>query len=262
MKLGAFNTNFQLSAGDQGMAVKVPLVISHEVGFEKQRLIANLIKGNKILASDTAYLKIADFDVKTSTKIALLPDSSGLLEDILVMTKANYRTISDRFLIDGDLDLYDLVILGTGCLKQYKSLEFSSEKLRKYMEFGGQVLVFGQPDNWRNDLLPVSIIPTQNRLAATDLELTEPKQAIFKTGYEIDVSALLQRINVNYFSYPAVIFPAEKIITGRDKVTLLSISKFGRGRFIYCGIPLLEMFGDLDTDAIKLFSNLINYSGS
>ena len=78
---------------------------------------------------------------------------------------------------------------------------------------------------------------------------------------DITPEKLMSRINAGYVSYPAVVFPGEKIIKSSSNTTVLSQTKLGKGRLIYCGLPLLEMIRDLDIDAIKLFSNLVHYSG-
>ena len=129
------------------------------------------------------------------------------------------------------------------------------------MEFGGTVVVFGQPDEWRDDLLPVSIISTTVNLSADSLLALDKNNQIFKTKFNITPEKLMSRINAGYVSYPAVVFPGEKIIKSSSNTTVLSQTKLGKGRLIYCGLPLLEMIRDLDIDAIKLFSNLVHYSG-
>jgi hypothetical protein len=261
VKLGAFNETVSLAAGERAIEVAVPLSLTRNIGSGKHLITASLLDSSRTLATDSAYIRLVDFSIKEKIKIALLPDKAGLLEDILGMSAANYRTISDRFLVAGDFQFYDLIILGTGCSDNYPSLSLAGGRIRQFMEYGGTVLVFGQPESWQYDLLPVSISGAAKRLSKKDFRVEESGHAIFNSSYKLNSSEVVEKISPAYISYPAIVLPATGIVESKNGTVLLSESKFGKGKLIYCGLPLPEMFRELNIDAIKLLSNLINYSG-
>ncbi|UCD17570.1 MAG: hypothetical protein JSV44_01315 [Candidatus Zixiibacteriota bacterium] len=259
--MGAYDEEVSLSAGRNSYEFTVPIAIRKSFGSDRQTLAVNLVVGGKIVASD--YINVAGRECALSEKlkVGIVPGSGGLLEDILVMTGANYRTLSDRYLQAGNLDFFDIIFFDTGCFEKYHSLGSIGNRLRKFMDYGGFVVVFGQPESWRDDLLPVSIISTTERLTRPDLNLVDKSCPLFNQTYRIDPARLLEHIDQDYISYPALVFPSERIIETTEKTVVLSMAEFGSGRFVYCGLPLFEMLRQLDGEAVKFFANLVNFSG-
>lgn len=258
---GAYKKEIELATGVRAVELKIPLVATRSMGSGKHEVVINIVDNGKILASDIACIRQAEHNIPARTKIALLQDVNGLLEDILIETGANYKILSDRFLKVGEFGLYDVLLLGTGCFTNYESLEVVYDKIKKYMESGGHVIVFGQTDDWPDDLLPVSIVSASRRVSEEELGVRDRDHPIFKRKYKIEMAGLLKKICAGRVSYPAIVFPGEKIIEAANSTALLSVTKLGKGWLVYCGLPLLEMIRDLDVEAIELFSNLINYTG-
>jgi len=258
---GAYRDEIELKNGQRAVEIDIPMVMTHSAGTDKKQVEIDLIKGGNVIASDHAGIRQAEFNIPSNVNIALFPDQNGLLEDVLIETDALYRPVSERFLVAGNFDLYDAVIFGSHCFRNYNSLDIIKDKIKEYMEYGGTVIVFGQPDEWRDDMLPISIISTTAGLSSDSLQIMDKKHPIFSAKYKIDTDRLINAVNDGYISYPAVVFPGEKIIKSSSNTTVLAQTKLGKGKFIYCGLPLLEMIRDLNIDAIKLYSNLIHYSG-
>jgi len=241
--------------------VGIPVVVRKSMGPEKQKFIVNLVIDGKLAASNQIYIGGGVCSVNENLKIALIPGTDGLLEDILGMTGAYYQTISERYLETGNLDFFDLIIFDTDCLENYRPSSISADKIRNYMEYGGGVLVFGQPDNWRDDILPVSIVSSADRLNGKELTIKDKSHSFFNIAHKITPSSLTGGISRSYVSHPAMVFPSEIIIEAGDNNALLTVTEFNNGRLVYCGIPALEMFRHIDATAIKFFANLINFSG-
>ncbi len=256
---GAYRDKLTLHSGEHAAEIKIPLVATKSMGPRRHEMTITISADGKQLASDVAFVRQAEFKIPPQMHIAVLPDNSGVLEDILITAGANYKIVSERYLKSGDFNLYDVVLFGTGCFQDYKSLELFYDKTKKYMENGGKVIVFGQPDEWRDDLLPVSLITAERSITGEEITVKKPKHGLFTKEDNIDISALSRSMSGNYISYPAVVFPGEIIMEAGGKTALLSISGFGKGKLIYCGMPLAEMIADLDLEAIGFFSNLINF---
>jgi hypothetical protein len=261
VKIGAINEEINLETGNRGVIFNLPMAVNSRVGTEKQKLIVNLKSGDKKLAADTAYIRLADFKIDENVKIALLPDSAGLLEDIFMMTGAYYRTISPHFLVTGDVDFYDIIIFGSGCPLPKESVGMASSKLKKFMEYGGTIIVFGQSDGRQYSLLPIALVPALRPVSETGYKVVEPDHPLFGQTFKINAHDFLAHIINRRPLQPVAISSGDKIIAADGDLSLVNVTKSGRGRFIYCGFPLPEMFGQLDDIAIKIFSNLINYAG-
>jgi len=259
--IGAYEENLVMIAGDNAYEFSIPLVARKSTGNKRQKLGVEIILDGRVAASDFIYIGGNECAVNTKLKIALAPGTEGLVEDILMMTGANYRTLSDRYLEAGDLDFFDVIIFETGCFERYRSLGSVGNRLKRFMDYGGGIIVFGQPSDWRDDLLPVTITSTAERLAAKDVNIRTADHSVFKLTHRVNTSQMLQSIGQSYISYPALVFPSERIIERADKTALLSESRFGRGRFMYCGLPILQMIRQLDPEAAKFFANLVNFAG-
>lgn len=256
--VGAHKKTLSMPVGSRSFEISIPIVATRKLTAGKKPLIVNLIENKYIIASDTAFIARADTDFNDKAKIALLSGTDGLLEDILANTGANYRTISNRYLEIRDLDQFDIIALGTGCYENYPALATVQGKLKKFMERGGTVLVFGQPRSWPVDILPVSILTIEKLLPGNQLTVIKDAHPIFN---KTRASNFLEAVNSRYKSYPASVSPSESIVLLDDNVSMLTESKFKKGRLIYCGLPLLKMFQNLDFVAITFFTGLINYSG-
>ncbi|MCP4704048.1 MAG: hypothetical protein GY865_05520, partial [candidate division Zixibacteria bacterium] len=160
--------------------ISIPLVATKKLTAGRKPLIINLVEDKYIIASDTAFIRRADAGFNNKANIALLSGPDGLLEDILVNTGANYKTISNRYLETRELDQFDIIALGTGCYQNYPTLSTVQGKLKKFMERGGTILVFGQHKNWPVDLLPVSILPNERSIPGHQLTVSGESHPVFK----------------------------------------------------------------------------------
>ena len=177
------------------------------------------------------------------------------------MTGAGYQTISDRFLETGYIGAYDILLMDTDCFEKYPSLKKLSDKLNRYMEFGGTIIVFGQSHKWPDGSLPVSILPVESNLDSRDTKLTgSANDPLFNNTYKTSPTYLISAVKEAYRSYPAGVFPGESLISAGHNMSLLSRTDIGSGHLIYCGFPVLDMFADLEPIGVEFFANLINFS--
>jgi hypothetical protein len=84
--------------------------------------------------------------------------------------------------------------------------------------------------------------------------------SLFDRPLKVSAGNLIKSLSGLYRSYPAVVFPGDNLIAAEGPMTLLSVSSVGRGRLIYCGLPLAAMFRDLHPETVDFFINLIEYS--
>ncbi|MEE8575685.1 MAG: hypothetical protein V3T31_00375, partial [candidate division Zixibacteria bacterium] len=166
---GAYRKETQLEKGMLTETVRIPFTISNlfELGIQNQTI--ELMVDEKLVAADTGRIRIASCDVPDTVKVGFMPDSLGMLEDILRMTEAAYRPLTDRSLITADLDAYNVIVIGSGCHKDYPSLKLMKSRFEKYLRQGGSLVLLGQPENWPGDVLPVSFVPTTEIVEQSDI---------------------------------------------------------------------------------------------
>jgi hypothetical protein len=255
---GAFKKELKLEAGQRAVELEIPLVVTKSTGDMPRRITVRISKDDKVLASAVATVRAMNYDIPEKFRLALLPGTNGLLEDILIETSANYKTVSERYLSVGNFYDFDALLLGSECFRNYHQLELVSDKVKEFIDYGGTVIIFGQPDEWRDDLMPISIVSSEMRTSADDIEIMNEKHDIFSSRYKLRPADMINNISKEFVSFPGIVFPGERII-GSGGAGLLTISHIGRGRLIYCGLPILQMIKKLDSDALKFFSNLLYY---
>ncbi|KAA3632509.1 MAG: hypothetical protein DWP97_10830, partial [Calditrichaeota bacterium] len=118
---GAYRQDIQLTAGTLNETIRIPFTISNLFELGTQLQIVHLKIDNAIVASDTSKVRIASCNISDTRKIGFLPDEDGKLEDILSMTDAAYRPLTDRTLVKGDLEAYDVIVIGTNSFRKYDS---------------------------------------------------------------------------------------------------------------------------------------------
>jgi hypothetical protein len=256
---GAYRTQWDLEAGRTSQTVRIPFSVSNlfELGVQKQTI--TLLAGGQSVATDTGRIRIAACNIDETVNIGFLPDSSGKLEDILRLTQARHRPITDRTLVTGDLDAYQVIVFGPGAFREYPSLFDVKHRLEDYLRFGGSIVVLGQPGDWPEGILPVSLVPTSETIGIGQLSIRLPRARILSRPHQIDQPALLAYFERPRTSSPAIVAPAERVLVTDDGASLLSVSRLGDGQVIYCGLPLLEMVADLDLEAIHLLANILSY---
>jgi len=256
---GAYRHEIQLDKGSTHEIVRIPFSISNLFELGIQPLYATLTVDGEIISVDTARVRIAACHVADTLKVGFMPDTSGMLEDILRMTDAAFQPITDRALMTADLDAYNVIIIGSGSFRQYQSFRKLKGRFEDYLRHGGSIVVMGQPDDWPEGALPISLVPMIELIDGSEITNRTTEARILNKPYIISDSNLLSSFYKKREVTSAIISPAEKVYVCPSGGTLLSISRLGDGQIIYCGFPLLKMISRLKIDAIHLFANILNY---
>lgn len=256
---GAYRQTLSLGKGRFTETVRIPFSISNlfELGVHTSEVTLSV--NGQIISSDSAILRIAKCQIASNVTVGFLPDSSGLLEDILRMTGVTFSPLTNRSLITGDLDAYKVIIIGSGALRDFPSFRNITGRLEDYLRFGGSLIVMGQPDDWPQGSLPVSFVPSLETISPNEVLNRIPEARTLTRPYVISQSGLLASFDSGRRVAAAIVSPAEKVFVTTTGATLLSVSRIGDGQIIFCGLPLTEMISDLNIDAIHLLANLLNY---
>ena len=256
---GAYKSDWMLESGRTNEMISIPFSVSKLFELGTQPVTITLsVKGDEV-ASDTAHIRIAACAVADTIKVGFLPDSTGVLEDILRMTNAGFQPLTDRSLVTADLNAFNVIIIGSGAFRDYPSLANAKGRLEDYLRGGGSLVIFGQPSDWPEGALPVSFVPARERVTAADVSNRISNARILSAPYKIDEPELLAYLDRHPEAAPAVISPTERVLVTRSGATLLSVSRLGDGQIIYCGLPVVAMISGLNLEAIHLFANILNY---
>ncbi len=256
---GAYQTERSLAKGGSIETVRIPFTVSNlfELGVQQQTL--SLFVGDRLVAADTGLIRIASCAIEDTVHIGFLPDSTGLLEDILRMAGAGFQPLTDRSLLTADLDMYNVIVIGSGAFRDYPSLRLAKGRLEDYARHGGSIVVFGQPTDWPHDILPIELTPVMERFAGPDILNRLHSAAVLSKPYTISDRILFESLAQRRTVSAAIVSPAENVYVTPGGGSLLAVSRVGNGQIIFCGLPLLEWTSKLNIEAIHLFANLMNY---
>ncbi len=213
----------------------------------------------KMVAADTGLVRIASCHIADTVRVGYLPDTSGMLEDVLRMTDAGFQPLTDRTLLTYDLFSYNVIIIGSGALREYPSFRKIKDRLEEYLRQGGSLVLLGQPHDWPQGVLPVAFAPATEYVDQDEITNRIPEAQILAKPYLISDKNLFSSFYRQREVTSAVISPAEKVYVTPSGGTLLSVSRLGDGQIIYCGLPLLQRIAKLDIDGVHLFANIVNY---
>ena len=256
---GAYRQKITLPAGKTLEIMSVPFTISNLMELGRQAMTVDISDAGGLIAADTGYLRLAQCRIPDTIDIAYLPDSVGLLEDILRMTNASFQPLTDRGLMTANLSAYDVIVICSGAYKNYPSLRVIGDRLEDYIRWGGSVVVFGQDQDWPQGVLPFGFVPFQATFGASGIVARMPQAQVLVGPQRIALDDLLRDLNELFAVSPAEVTPAEVVLEAASGGAILSISRLGQGQMIYCGLPLPAMVADLNLEAIHLLANILNY---
>ena len=256
---GVYRTTWDLSRGRTTETVRIPFSVSKlfEQGIQSQ--IIKLSSGGIIVDADTGLVRIASCKISDKVNVGLFPDSAGLLEDVLRMIEVTYQPMTERSLVTADLEAYEVLLLGSGFFRKYPSIKMAKDRLEDYLRHGGSLVIFGQPPDWPEGLLPVSFVPTTERTKNDRIRVRLPEGRLVSEGYDINFERLLSYFDRERLVSPVVMAPSERVLVTQSGAGLLSLARVGDGQIIYCGLPLAEMIAELNLESIHLLANLLNY---
>lgn len=256
---GTYNKEIKLRAGTAQETIRLGFSISKLFELGIQPLMIELTHEGRLVAADSAIVRIASCRVSDKIKIGFLSDTSGAIEDILQMTDATFRPLTDRGLVTADLNAYNVLIVGSGAFRRYPSLAGMKDRFEKYLWQGGSIVVFGQPEDWPEGVFPVSLAPTLELVDKNDITNRIKTARILSQPYQISENNLFSSFYKKREVAAAAIAPAERVFVTPSGAALLSVSRLGKGQLIYCGLPLPDLIARLDIDAIHLLANILNY---
>ena len=234
---GAYTQELELAQGSTLQLIRIPFSVSKlfELGIQHQ--VIRLYSDNQLIVADTGAIRVASCTVADTINIGFLPDTTGRLEDILRMTSADFEPLTDRTLINGDLSAYDVIVIGSGSFRTYPSLTRIRDRINDFLRFGGSLVIFGQPRDWPQGVLPVSFVPGTEYVSEKEIINGIENARIMSRPFKISTKGLLSSFFKKREANATSISPSEMVFETPSGGSLLSVSRFGQGQIIYCGFP-------------------------
>ncbi len=256
--VGSYNKNIHIPDGETSQYINIFLAAGRSIDYDLKTVTARLEVDKKKVAESSAQVRVARFEVPTSRDIAFIPDPDGKLEDLLRVANLSMHALTTHSLIRANLDAYDLIIIGRGPTEFYSNLRATGGRLQEFVKNGGEIIILGQPFGWPHNIFD---FPMYCAIGAGEIEprLISPKHTIFNRPYNIAPQSILSQATGSLITYPAIISAGAEIVSVREHGSLIRVVQIGDGHIIYCGLPILEMVGELNVEAIHLMANLLNF---
>ncbi len=255
--VGSFDEYVFMPVGITSKYVDIHLAAGRSIGYDLRTVKATLDVGGQTVARTDADVRVVRCKIPDTRDIAFLPDPEGRLEDFLRMTRASFQPLTVRGLMRAPLEAYDMVVIGSDADVYYDVLRGTRDRLRDFVDDGGDVVIFGQGFDWPHDLFEFPIYPARTS-ADKRLHFAHQDHSLLNFPYEIDTDNLTRGISGTMSLHPAIIDGGAEIVSAGELGSYLQVVKIGDGYVVYCGLPLFKMAADLNVEAIHLLANILN----
>jgi len=212
---------------------------------------------------------LVKLDLKTAGKrIAYLPGAGDLVPDALKQVGFEVSVLNENLLINTDLSKFDAIVTGVRLYNIEPRMKFMNDKLLKYVENGGVLLVqynVNQPLQI-NNIGPYPFTVSRERVTEEDapIKVTNPSLKVFNYPNKIsekDFEGWIQERGIYYVANADTNYqlPLSMKDTGeREQNGALLIADYGKGRFVYTGLSFFRQLPAAVPGAYRLFVNLIS----
>lgn len=256
--VGTYNKNIHIPDGVTSKYIDIHLAAGRSIDYDLKSVTAHLEVDKQEVAETSAQVRVVRCELPETRDIGFIPDPDGQLEDFLRVSNFSMQALTTHSLIRADLEAFDLLIIGSKPVEFYSNLRTTGSRLREYVKNGGDILIMGQPFGWPDDVFDFPIY-----CSAGDPEL-EPKvtaanHQILTRPYKIDISHILEQTSEGFLNFPVIMGGGTEVVSAGEHGSLIRVVQIGDGYIIYCGLPILELVGELNVEAIHLMANLLNF---
>jgi hypothetical protein len=216
-----------------------------------------------------AQAKLLQLDLKiTGKKIGYIDGAGDLVQDALRQVGYEVHELTENEIINGDLSVYDAIVVGVRTYNINPRLAFEQPKLLEYVKNGGNLLI--QYNN-SNGLVAKQIGPypfnvVNERVTDENAKVTiiDPNNPVLNYPNKIsqaDFEGWVQERGL-YFTKDAD--PQyQKVLQMNDpgeapKDGALITTQYGKGRFIYTSLAFFRQLPAGVPGAYRLFINMLN----
>lgn len=220
------------------------------------------------LSDATAKLVFADLK-RTTQKIGYIAGAGDEIVACLEQIGYDVTLLTDELLEKEDLSVYASIVTGVRAYNVNKRMPMYYDKLMKYVENGGNLIVQYNTNNrlapLKDNIGPFPFTISTNRVTDETAKVTfsNPKHAVLNYPNKIteqDFDGWIQErgvyfatdIDKNYETIFTMNDPSEKSQNGS-----LIIGQYGKGNFVYTGLVFFRELPAGISGAYRLFVNLL-----
>ena len=216
-----------------------------------------------------AEMNLVKLDLKTAgKKIAYIPGAGDLIPEALRQVGYEVTLLNENQVLNSDLSRFDAIITGVRLYNIQPRMKFMNNKLLKYVEDGGVLLVqynVNQPLVIKNiGPYPFTISRDRTTEEDTRVSILNPNHRLFNYPNKItenDFSGWIQERGIYYLSdtdgkYESLLAMNDQGET--EKKGALVVGNYGKGRFVYTGLAFFRQLPAGVPGAYRLFVNLIS----
>jgi len=227
---------------------------------------------------DTVSLVYADAQVAPELNVGYIPSFDETLSQSLNALGVQAKQLSVADVSSGDLSKYTTIILDNRSYEAHPELIPVNDRLLKFVEDGGTLLVFYHKTNeWNPDerqkrpqLAPYSIVLSDDRVTEEDapIGVLQPQHPLLNSPNHIT-----QADFANWIQERGLYFPKEwdshyaALLTTNDKGEPplkggLLVAPYGKGNYIYTSMVWYRQLRAGLPGGYRIFANLISYGKS
>lgn len=256
--VGSYNKKIHIPDGVTSKYIDIYLAAGRSIEYNLKNVTARLEVDNKKIAETSAQVRVVRCDIPATRDIAFIPDPDGQLEDFLRVANVSMQALTAHGLIRANLEAFDVLIIGSGPTEFYSNLRATGGRLQDFVRNGGEIIIMGQPFGWPHNVFDFPIYCSAGDPEIKASVISE-NHAILNRPYKIDISHVLKQAGNGLDNYPTIMIAGTELISAGEHGSLLRVTRIGEGHIIYCGLPVLELVGGLDVEAIHLMANLLNF---
>ena len=257
------------------LVVRPPLPLSGPARGSDVAVSVDLRKPNEPIAKRTVPLVYAEALVVSGRKVGYLPSYDQTLERALAALGVDAKKLTVDEIAKSDLSVFHTIIIDNRGYEAHQDLIPVNNRLLKFVEDGGTMLVFYHRVNeWnpnesrgRPQLAPYPIIVGDERVTQEDAPVTflQPKHPLLNFPNKIT-----QKDFANWVQERGLYFPREwdqrytAILATRDTGEPLLrggllVAPYGRGNYIYTSYVWYRQLRAGLPGGYRFFGNLISY---
>ena len=234
--------------------------------------------GNGLITSRKVQVVYADARVAQGLRVGYVPSFDSTLQDSLAALGVEAKQLSLEDIQKGDLTSYATIIIDNRGYEAHPELIAANDRLLKYVEDGGNLIVFyhktnewnPNPDRKRPQLAPYPIILSDDRVTEEDapIKILEPRHPLLNFPNRIS-----QADFANWIQERGLYFPKDwdqhytALLATSDKGESplrggLLVGGYGKGTYIYTSLVWYRELRAGVPGAYRFFGNMISYGKS
>ncbi len=201
-------------------------------------------------------------------QVGYVPSTDSTLKNALAALGVNSKELTPDDVAKADLSVFNTIIIDNRGYEIHKELIAANDRLLKYVEDGGTLLVFYHKTNeWNSQLAPYPISVGNDRVTEEDapVNILQPRHLLLNSPNKITQADFLNWVQERGLYYPSQWDSHyTPLLTSHDKGEAplsggLLVAQYGKGNYIYTSMVWYRQLREGVPGGYRFFANLISY---